>query len=153
MVLPIVAYRAHIHLNPVMRTASRTNFFTRSSLSFFLSNEYSKHAKSQCSPSSREINSFENVRPGIKPRFFSQNITQKLPERISLRYKRTQLGARRMILNHRSIAGPKDHLVGPLKRFLTRQNRSYLVKQLYLFPQIHVHVMHIAPAAARGSCP
>src|SRR5690606_16964539 len=38
-------------------------------------------AKSQCTPSSREINSFEKVKPGIKPRFFNQKIEQKLPEK------------------------------------------------------------------------
>ena len=32
-------------------------------------------------PSSREINSFENVRPGIRPRFLSQKIEQKEPEK------------------------------------------------------------------------
>ena len=42
--------------------------------------EYSSHAKSQCS-SSRAISSFENVRPGINPRFLSQNRAQKEPEK------------------------------------------------------------------------
>ena len=38
-------------------------------------------AKSQCKPSSLEISSLENVKPGNKPRFLSQNIEQKLPEK------------------------------------------------------------------------
>ena len=42
---------------------------------------YNKQAKSQCNPSSREINSFEKERPGIKPRFFNQKIEQKDPEK------------------------------------------------------------------------
>ena len=40
-----------------------------------------KQAKSQCSPSSREINSLAKLKPGINPRFFSQKIEQKLPEK------------------------------------------------------------------------
>ncbi|KAH0923845.1 hypothetical protein HID58_023863, partial [Brassica napus] len=32
-------------------------------------------------PSSREINSLEKVKPGMSPRFFSQKIEQKLPEK------------------------------------------------------------------------
>ena len=40
-----------------------------------------KQAKSQCNPSSRDISSFENVKPGIKPRFFNQNIAQNEPEK------------------------------------------------------------------------
>lgn len=39
---------------------------------------YKRQAKSQWRPSSLEISSFENVKPGIKPRFFSQKIAQKL---------------------------------------------------------------------------
>jgi hypothetical protein len=39
----------------------------------------SRQAKSQWRPSSREISSFENVRPGMRPRFLSQKIAQKLP--------------------------------------------------------------------------
>ena len=30
-------------------------------------------------PSSREINSFEKLKPGIRPRFFNQKMEQKLP--------------------------------------------------------------------------
>ena len=40
--------------------------------------EYIRHPKSQCSPSSLDINSLENVKPGIKPLFFNQKIEQKL---------------------------------------------------------------------------
>ena len=43
--------------------------------------EYSVHAKSQCRPSSLEINSFEKVKPGISPRFLSQKSAQKEPEK------------------------------------------------------------------------
>lgn len=39
---------------------------------------YSMQAKSQWRPSSLEISSFENVRPGINPLFLSQNMAQKL---------------------------------------------------------------------------
>ena len=35
---------------------------------------YNKHAKSAWRPSSREMSSLEKVRPGIKPRFFSQKM-------------------------------------------------------------------------------
>jgi len=34
-----------------------------------------------CVPSSRLINSFENVNPGINPLFFNQNIAAKDPEK------------------------------------------------------------------------
>jgi hypothetical protein len=40
-----------------------------------------RHAKSQCNPSSLDINSLEKVRPGIRFLFLSQNIEQKLPEK------------------------------------------------------------------------
>ena len=36
-------------------------------------------AKSQCMPSSREISSFEKVKPGMRPRFFSQKMEQNAP--------------------------------------------------------------------------
>lgn len=39
---------------------------------------YSKHAKSQCKPSSLDINSLEKVSPGMMPRFLSQKMEQKL---------------------------------------------------------------------------
>lgn len=39
---------------------------------------YRRQAKSQCRPSSLEISSFENVKPGIKPLFLSQKMEQKL---------------------------------------------------------------------------
>src|SRR5690606_29737348 len=38
-------------------------------------------AKSQCIPSSLEINSLEKVKPGINPLFFNQKIEQKAPEK------------------------------------------------------------------------
>jgi hypothetical protein len=37
-----------------------------------------RQAKSQCSPSSLDISSFENVKTGIKPLFLSQKMVQKL---------------------------------------------------------------------------
>ena len=42
---------------------------------------WSKQANIQWRPSSREINSLEKVRPGIKPLFFNQKIEQKEPEK------------------------------------------------------------------------
>jgi hypothetical protein len=42
---------------------------------------YKRHAKSQWSPSSLDISSFEKVKPGIRPLFFSQKMAQKLPEK------------------------------------------------------------------------
>lgn len=41
----------------------------------------SRQAKSVCIPSSLLISSLENVSPGIRPRFFSQNIAAKQPEK------------------------------------------------------------------------
>jgi len=40
-----------------------------------------RQAKSVCKPSSLEISSLLKVRPGIRPRFFSQKIAAKLPEK------------------------------------------------------------------------
>ena len=40
-----------------------------------------RHAKSVWRPSSLEINSLENVNPGIKPRFLSQKIDANDPEK------------------------------------------------------------------------
>jgi len=53
-------------------------------------------AKSVCNPSSLEINSFENVSPGISPRFFNQKIEQKAPEKKipSIAAKATSLSAK-----------------------------------------------------------
>jgi len=39
------------------------------------------HAKSQCSPSSRIISSLLTLGPGIRPRFLSQKMAQKDPEK------------------------------------------------------------------------
>jgi len=46
-----------------------------------ISFEYNRHTKSQWSPSSWLISSLLKHRPGIKPRFFSQKIAQKEPEK------------------------------------------------------------------------
>jgi len=62
-------------------TASAIIEWIFSYVSFPFNNEYIKHAKSQCNPSSLEISSFENVNPGINDLFFNQNIAQKLPEK------------------------------------------------------------------------
>ncbi len=43
--------------------------------------ECRRHAKLQWSPSSWLINSLLKLRPGMRPRFLSQNITQKEPEK------------------------------------------------------------------------
>lgn len=43
------------------------------------SHEYMWQAKSVCRPSSREMSSLEKVRPGMRPRFLSQKMAQKLP--------------------------------------------------------------------------
>ena len=53
----------------------------RNSGSQLTSFEYSRHAKSQCSPSSRLISSLLKLSPGIKPRFLSQKMAQKDPEK------------------------------------------------------------------------
>mmetsp|Transcript_33028 Transcript_33028/g.98277 ORF Transcript_33028/g.98277 Transcript_33028/m.98277 type:complete len:213 (+) Transcript_33028:448-1086(+) len=62
-------------------TASRMMSSTRSRGGGRSSLEKSRQAKSQCSPSSREMSSFEKVRPGISPRFLSQNSAQNEPEK------------------------------------------------------------------------
>mmetsp|Transcript_19152 Transcript_19152/g.57762 ORF Transcript_19152/g.57762 Transcript_19152/m.57762 type:complete len:309 (+) Transcript_19152:200-1126(+) len=64
-----------------MSTASVTISRTLSRDGGRSSFEKSRQAKSQCRPSSREMSSFENVRPGIRPRFFSQKSAQKEPEK------------------------------------------------------------------------
>jgi hypothetical protein len=53
-------------------TASMIILCTRSVGSLLLSMEYSRQAKSVCSPSSRLMSSLENVSPGMRPRFLSQ---------------------------------------------------------------------------------
>ena len=42
---------------------------------------YRWQAKSQCNPSSLEINSLEKVNPGMRPLFFNQKMEQKEPEK------------------------------------------------------------------------
>ncbi len=42
---------------------------------------YNRQAKSQCNPSSLLMSSFEKVKPGINPRFFSQKIEANDPEK------------------------------------------------------------------------
>ncbi len=48
-------------------TASQITFLTSSGDGLCISFLNNRHAKSQCNPSSRLINSFENVNPGINP--------------------------------------------------------------------------------------
>uniref|UniRef100_A0AAG5D4I2 Uncharacterized protein n=1 Tax=Anopheles atroparvus TaxID=41427 RepID=A0AAG5D4I2_ANOAO len=60
-------------------TASRMMLVTRSRVGFCTRYLNIRQAKSQCRPSSREISSFEKVKPGIRPRFFSQKMAAKLP--------------------------------------------------------------------------
>mmetsp|Transcript_78952 Transcript_78952/g.190910 ORF Transcript_78952/g.190910 Transcript_78952/m.190910 type:complete len:216 (-) Transcript_78952:536-1183(-) len=62
-------------------TASPMMWCSSASVSLFSSMLYSRHAKSQCMPSSREISSFEKVSPGMRPRFLSQKSEQKAPEK------------------------------------------------------------------------
>mmetsp|Transcript_34634 Transcript_34634/g.81771 ORF Transcript_34634/g.81771 Transcript_34634/m.81771 type:complete len:224 (-) Transcript_34634:367-1038(-) len=62
-------------------TASPMMWCSSASVSLFSSMLYSRHAKSQCMPSSREISSFEKVSPGMRPRFLSQKIAQNEPEK------------------------------------------------------------------------
>ena len=62
-------------------TASRMTFKTVSSDGLRSRYENNKHAKSQCKASSRLMRSLEKVRPGIRPRFFNQNIAAKEPEK------------------------------------------------------------------------
>uniref|UniRef100_A0A1L8E6H5 Uncharacterized protein n=1 Tax=Haematobia irritans TaxID=7368 RepID=A0A1L8E6H5_HAEIR len=60
-------------------TASLIISIIRSLLGFCTKYLNINTAKSQCKPSSREISSLENVKPGMSPRFFSQKIEAKLP--------------------------------------------------------------------------
>lgn len=62
-------------------TASVIIYWILSFVSLFYNWEYIKHAKSVWSPSSLEINSFENVSPGIRDLFFNQKIAQNEPEK------------------------------------------------------------------------
>lgn len=79
--------------------------------------EYRRHAKSQCNPSSREISSLEKVSPGIKPRFFSQKIEQKL-------CTRTHVSSRTLDAKRDSCTwSGTDHLVQVASR--TCQRRKY----------------------------
>ena len=62
-------------------TASETIWTIRSSDGLFLRWWNIRQAKSVWSPSSLDINSLEKVRPGIRPRFFSQKIDANDPEK------------------------------------------------------------------------
>lgn len=62
-------------------TASQIISATLASGSLFTSFLYRRHAKSVWRPSSRLMSSLLKHNPGISPRFFSQKIAQKLPEK------------------------------------------------------------------------
>ena len=62
-----------------MSTASLIMSWTTDCGSFFAIFEYSRHAKSVCSPSSLLMSSLLKHRPGRSPRFFSQKMEQKEP--------------------------------------------------------------------------
>mmetsp|Transcript_2762 Transcript_2762/g.7158 ORF Transcript_2762/g.7158 Transcript_2762/m.7158 type:complete len:252 (+) Transcript_2762:620-1375(+) len=64
-----------------MVTASTTISRTRSADTRLFIRLCRRQAKSQCRPSSREMSSLEKVRPGMRPRFFSQKMAQKEPEK------------------------------------------------------------------------
>ena len=80
---------------PINRTgnASVTNSFSIATASMIIKRTisfgswlftclvYKWQAKSQCNPSSLEINSFEKVSPGINPLFLSQKMEQNDPEK------------------------------------------------------------------------
>ena len=71
--IPIRSTGSASHTNSFsISTAFTMIFVTSSAGSLFSSFLYSRHAKSQCMPSSREMSSLLNVRPGIKPLFLSQ---------------------------------------------------------------------------------
>jgi hypothetical protein len=67
------------------------------------------HAKSVCRPSSREMSSFENVRPGIRPRFLSQKIAQNEPEK---KMPSTHANATRRCAKLRSLHAGGGHRHG-----------------------------------------
>ena len=75
----------------------------RDSGSRLISFEYKRHAKSQWSPSSWLISSLLKHRPGIKPRFFSQKIAQKEPE------KKTPSTAANAIMSSAKLAEVASH--------------------------------------------
>ena len=82
--------------------------FTTFSARGYLSWEYKRQAKSQCKPSSREISSFAKLKPGINPRFLSQKMEQKLPEKKmpSTAAKATKRSAKEPLEIHRSAQCP-----------------------------------------------
>merc|ERR1711971_507439 len=62
-------------------TASSMISMILSFVNLFCKCLYRRQAKSVCMPSSLEISSFEKQRPGMIPRFLSQKIAQKEPEK------------------------------------------------------------------------
>ncbi|RID73863.1 hypothetical protein BRARA_B00989 [Brassica rapa] len=58
-----------------------SNFSTLAHRWIDMAGETRRSTSRSAKPSSREINSLEKVKPGISPRFLSQKIEQKLPEK------------------------------------------------------------------------
>ncbi len=88
----VVAHHFQVHSNQFdgraptinsisVSTALLTISTIRESGRRFISFEYRRHAKSQCSPSLRLISSLLKQRPGIRPRFLSQKMAQKDPKK------------------------------------------------------------------------
>src|SRR6266480_2535431 len=71
--------RASVKNSCSMVTASVIILRTYLGSGLFLIWEKSRQAKSVCMPSSREINSLEKVKPGMRPRFLSQKMEAKAP--------------------------------------------------------------------------
>lgn len=71
--------RASVKNSCSMATASVMTSCTACLLGRWFRCEKRRQAKSVCKPSSREMSSLLNVRPGIRPRFLSQNIDAKEP--------------------------------------------------------------------------
>lgn len=88
-----------------------------------------------CNPSSREINSFEKVNPGIKERFFNQNIEQKLPEKKipSTAEKAISLSLNFWLLLIHFIALKLTLVKIPLGLFVDNRDVSNSIEQKLLF--------------------
>lgn len=109
-------------------TASVTIDKIWSSLGLWFRYEKSRHAKSVCSPSSLEINSFENDNPGINPLFLSQKIEAKDPEKKmpSTQAKATNLSANVVRLSsiHRRAHNAFFWMQGTINRSRLNLNKT-----------------------------
>ena len=72
------AFKLHQGSTPLSTACTAHTWCTRFSLSLPRRWLYSMHAKSVCSPSSREMSTLLKLRPGMRPRFLSQKMAQKL---------------------------------------------------------------------------